>query len=447
VVSQKLTDYIKQQSQKGKDRETIVKKLTGSGWEKSQVEEAFSRFDKLGSRSSVSPRGDSSQKQSITSPFDLLSEAWSLYKSRFKTLVGVVLIPPLVTIVAFVVAAIAFAMLGLVFGLSSTFSVFDDGSVLAIVVFVVIFLAIFVIFFIIQVWGQVALVVAVKDSSEAIGIRESFKRSRSKILSFWWVMSLAGLIVVGGYILFLIPGLIIGVWFSLALYVLVSEDVRGMNALLKSREYVKGRWWAVFGRFFFIGLLSFTVYVVPSFLFEFLDLSWVGSIYSWLVSLVLTPVVVIYSFLLYKNIKFVKGDFEFTPTGKSKVALIVVGILGTLLIPVILGIIVLVAIDPAAQMSKARDAVRVSHQSSIKQKLDRYFLDEGEYPTGLDQLVPGYFPELPKDPSSDLEYEYVQLESGASYEFCVDYELEPRECVDPSSNLMEMFPLESDPVD
>jgi hypothetical protein len=411
VVSQKLTDYIKQQLQKGGDRKTITKELIDIGWEKSQVEEAFNQVDNLlGKQTSTSATTDiSKQAVGLTGPFDLLKEAWDLYKARIGTFLGVVLLPMLVLfllVVLFVIGGI-----------------------------------------VIQMWGQVALVVAVRDSSEAIGIKESFRRGRSKILSYWWLMCLSGLIVMGGYMLFVIPGVVFSIWFSFALYVLVSEDVRGMNALLKSREYVKGRWWAVFGRLLFIGLVSFTVYVVPSILFEFLDLSWVGSIYSWLVSLVLTPIVVAYSFLLYENIKSVKGDFEFTPTTKSKVAFIVVGILGFLVIPAILFAVVLVAINPAEQMSKARDAVRRSDQMSIKNTLEMYYIDEGAYPIELDQLVPEYLLQVPKDSDDELEYEYVQLEGGASYELCVDYESKPRECVDPSSNLIETFPSESYPVD
>jgi hypothetical protein len=380
-------------------------------------------------------------KKKLKSPTNLLKDTWDLYKVRIKTLLGIVLVLFLAIFVIGMAALFVFGILGFfVFPDSISYLPFSEqlaigeGNILITVTFFLLVVVLFILILVIQAWGQVALLYAIKDSDEEIGVKESFRRSRSKILSYFWLVFLNGLVVVGGFLLFVIPGIIFVVWFSLSTFVFVSEDIRGMNALLKSREYVRGRWLAVFGRFFFIGVLFLIVYAVPSYTFELLGMSSVGDIYEGISSLFINPFGVIYSFLLYKNLKSVKGEFEFTPATRTK-ATSIIGISGLLLIPILLGIVALVVINPSAQLSKARDAARASNQLSLKRSLEMYRIDKGKYPANLDQLIPEYLSKISEDLDSDSNYEYVQLERGESYQLCVVYENKPRECIGPSSGL------------
>ena len=52
----------------------------------------------------------------------------------------------------------------------------------------------------------------------------------------------------GGFFLFIIPGIIFVVWFSFAFSAVAIDETRALPALRLSKSLVQGRWWAVFWR-------------------------------------------------------------------------------------------------------------------------------------------------------------------------------------------------------
>jgi hypothetical protein len=81
---------------------------------------------------------------------------------------------------------------------------------------------------------------------ERTGWRESLSYALRHIHSLLWVTFLSGLIGIVGLVLCIVPGVYFWVAFSLAVPVLLTEDVRGRRALGRSRELVRGYWWRVF---------------------------------------------------------------------------------------------------------------------------------------------------------------------------------------------------------
>jgi len=181
---------------------------------------------------------------------------------------------------------------------------------------------------IVNFWGQVALIYAIKDSNENIGVRESFARAKSKINHFFIVSLISGFIVLGGFLFFAIPGIIFSIWFSFAKYIVITEDVQGMNALLKSREYVRGHWWVVLSRLMFLALLFigfylifdillFVLAMVLSFIIKASIAQLIISLLGKLIFIFVTPFATIYTYLIYDNLRNIKGSFEFQPSQKS----------------------------------------------------------------------------------------------------------------------------------
>jgi hypothetical protein len=82
------------------------------------------------------------------------------------------------------------------------------------------------------------------------------------VLPLLWVLVLSGLLIFGGLLFFIIPGLIVAISVTFAQYIYVSEDKRGMAALLASRALVGGRWFKVFRKIFGFMILTF----IPLFL-------------------------------------------------------------------------------------------------------------------------------------------------------------------------------------
>jgi len=81
--------------------------------------------------------------------------------------------------------------------------------------------------------------------------------------------------------------------------------------------------------------------------------------------------------------------------------LVVVAIIG------ILSAILLVTFSGPRE--KSRDAKRVSDIKQMKNALELYFADYGEYPISIADLVSEYLPDTPKDPYGDdyLYYPYI----------------------------------------
>jgi len=233
----------------------------------------------------------------------LLGDAWSIYKQRLGAFLGVMIIPTLITVIlGAVLTGNGFLSLSLLFSGQVV-----TGSGL------LIFLAILfvIIIFIIQIWSQIALLYAIKDREENIGAREAYRRGWRKILSFLWVGLLAGLAVLGGFLLLIVPGIIFAVWFSLTSFVLIAEDIKGVKALRKSKEYVKGRWGGVFWRFLFIGALSIILSQILALVFAFLPSSFKVGIIQLITGLFLTPLVMTYSFLVYSSLKALKNGSQY----------------------------------------------------------------------------------------------------------------------------------------
>ena len=75
------------------------------------------------------------------------------------------------------------------------------------------------------------------------------------------VTVLTTLAIIGGFILLIIPGILFAIWLSQSQFVYVFEGIAGKAALLRSKDYVSGRWWQVFGR---LMLPSLAVYALSA---------------------------------------------------------------------------------------------------------------------------------------------------------------------------------------
>jgi Flp pilus assembly protein TadD len=238
---------------------------------------------------------------------DLLGRAWAIYKERMWTLMAVgsaTVILPLVSLAV---------PLGLGYVMSQSM---PDLKAPIMVVCLLLALAGAIWS---GNWGMSAFLTAVVD--EQCGVREAFRQGRPKTLAHAWLGGLTALIVTGAYLLLGIPGVIFTVWFFFAPFVFIEEDVRGMNALLKSKEYVKGRWFGVCLRLLAVWLISALISSIP--------------IAGQVLALFLIPFGFIYTFLVYKDLKTLWGDTAFQPATRAKIGVLATGTAGYVL-PVVI---------------------------------------------------------------------------------------------------------------
>jgi len=220
----------------------------------------------------------------------LLDQAWEIYKKRPRVFLGIMTFPVFASLLLTAFSLLGASLLRLE---SAFFNALGLGMLMSSGV-----LTLGII--IIHLWSQTALLYAIKDREENIGIKESYRRGRNKIVSYFWISFLSGVVMAGGTLLFFVPGLVFFIWFSLASFVFISENKKGWSALMASKEYVKGNWRAVFWRFIFIGVISWLFFYLLTVLASFAAISGTVKIIGYGL---LTPMVTIYLFLIYENLK------------------------------------------------------------------------------------------------------------------------------------------------
>ncbi len=90
-------------------------------------------------------------------------------------------------------------------------------------------------------------------------MKERYAETAGKFGSFVWITILAGVMALSGYILFIFPGIFIQIMLMFSIVILFAENKVGLQALAQSWHYVRGHWWAVFGRVFLVAFLAAVV--------------------------------------------------------------------------------------------------------------------------------------------------------------------------------------------
>ncbi len=312
MIDQQLLDYIKKQLEQGVSRDQIRNTLFANNWQEKAVDEAFAFIE----NPQTVPQPPQA-RISLPSVSEHFAHAWQIYKNRFGTLLAIHILPTLAMSVLFAV----------LFGGSIT-AILLSGQLPEtrnLILMVIVGLILVIVTVVVQAWSQLALIYVIKDPHEKIGIKEAFKRAWPKVWAYWGIALLAGFITMGGVFLLIIPGIILGFWFSMALYILVAEDIKGMNALLKSKEYVRGKFGYIYGRILLVGLASMVIGGIAASVTE-------SQLLTTAINLLLTPFMLVYVYLMYTYLKAHKGAFDFNPTKSQKLPYLLIGAFGILVV-------------------------------------------------------------------------------------------------------------------
>lgn len=290
----------------------------------------------------------------LLGPVELWKEAWNITKSRFWILAACVVIPGILTTLVSLLGIAPFVTAILV---SSTMGVVPSLGLGLIVAIVLAIMAMMII----GTWQGIAFVFLIAEAQQKLGLVEAFKKGWPKIWGFWWLMFLEMAIIMGGLFPLVIPGLILAVSFVFGQYVYVLEGVSGLKALRISRAYIRGRAWKLLGRMIFLALPAFVIGMVQAGITAVIGKeseTIVGIVVS-LLSLPVTITTSAYMYLLYQNAKSTTPaiDMASLDQGKKKwIFLAIWGSVGFWLLPLgIIAGIILTAINPTAQLQKARE--------------------------------------------------------------------------------------------
>lgn len=151
-------------------------------------------------------------------------------------------------------------------------------------------------------WGFMALLKALRD--ERLTWQGAYHEALSLVGSYALLMFLYALLVGAGFFLLVIPGFLAAVWFSFVSYVLVFEEARIVDCLRRSREYVRGRFWAVLWRHLALVLAAMGAYI---FLLLILGILQLPDVLTELLltgaNTVVVPITSVYVLLMYRELK------------------------------------------------------------------------------------------------------------------------------------------------
>jgi len=252
--------------------------------------------------------GSPSTGKELRSLGELFRDTWGLFKARFLTLICLYLLSVVFIVLAAGMVAGSGFLLVSVLPISKNILI---GGLIAVGI---------IAGSIAMSWGMAAFTIATVDDD--LGVRDALGMGWGSVWRFIWVSLLFGFIVGGGFLLFLVPGVIFLVWFLFSAFVVVSEEERGLGALLKSKEYVRSQWFDVFLRAFVIWLVSVGLSVIPL----------VGPI----LSLLFIPFMMLFIRLIYDDLRGLKGRGTLHPSMGTKFKWIGTGALGYAVFPVLL---------------------------------------------------------------------------------------------------------------
>lgn len=159
---------------------------------------------------------------------------------------------------------------------------------------------------------QGLVVQAVRDIQD--GVRDlslgGLFRSISKVLGpLLWTAILVGLGVFAGFLLFVVPGLVLLTWWAVAAPVVVCEVRTPTQAIARSRELVRGHGWQVFG----VLLVTFLLVLIADLLLASLANAVSGGDVAFAVAqlvagTITAPVFALASAVLYLELLQLKGE-------------------------------------------------------------------------------------------------------------------------------------------
>ena len=223
-------------------------------------------------------------------PIRLLSESWKFYRTHLITLLKLIIAPLLLTLILVGIAAV------IVFATGGRQLSFLIPALIAAAVFAVI----------ISLLGRTSLIQFIVHPESYSGLFSLYKSIWPILGKFLLTQALAGLFILLGLVLLIIPGLILAVRYLFVPFVVLAEGKSGKAALTQSSQYVKGKFWGIVGRSLFIGLLS----IIISVLSTQINNTLLSSLLQLIMALVVAPLTTIYFYHLYQASKLGANDLS-----------------------------------------------------------------------------------------------------------------------------------------
>lgn len=238
-------------------------------------------------------------KQKITPVYDLLESAINIWWKNLLKFVKVYLWGALFTLIPVVIMFLL--ILSTYSSLASSLFVLVPILILSGVCFLAVIYLLFCTY--------IGTFLLVKNNYQGNEL-EIFKETRKYFWDYFWLSILTAILIILWTLLLIIPGIIFSVFYSFAVYVFFFENIKGMAAIRKSLNLVKGYWWPVFGRFIVIGIALWIFTVIISIPLYFTnDKSYFYSFWSFIIQIInflVGPISLLYFYQIYQDLSRIK---------------------------------------------------------------------------------------------------------------------------------------------
>lgn len=376
----------------------------------------------------------------LPDPIALAREAWVIYKKLFWKTIGI----GLAALAGVVILSLTIGIIGVVgfFSLGAKFNISIASLSGILIVLTILGISL------ISSWAMAAVILLISRWRKEEKIRKLFKDSKPLIIPFFLTSILSGLLSTGAFFLFIIPGIIFSIWFSMWKFVFILEGKRGLAALHASREYIRGRFWGVVWR-------AIAVYLPMILLGVIISREGTGGVAGGihgayeLLSLFLIPFYIMYDFVLFTYLQKTAGaTLQKVPTksGLLYIAVPVIGYIAVVLISIIAVPAVVRFISsfgssgiPGNDTMLSTGSKSVKSSTAIVYGLTNYYLTHKEFPTNLDLLTKSkILTTIPEEPTTNKQYRYSVLKNGQDFRLCTPVSIQPEKCVSTESKSFDL---------
>ncbi len=214
---------------------------------------------------------------------EVFTETWKLYQRRALPILAVISLTTAVVVVLMVAVGVL-----LVLWAGDAAAIYEkltsgvSREILAVIALPVALMLLLVIS-----WSQAAAVAASID--DRLSVIDALRAGCKFCFPMALIASLYIGIVMTGFGLLVVPGVVVLVSMAFCFYVMVDEGVTGLNALLRSRRYVFGHWRDTFVKLSLVWLLSIIISLLP--------------VAGQLLSFLFTPYLMLFMAVVYYDLK------------------------------------------------------------------------------------------------------------------------------------------------
>ncbi|HEV3472972.1 MAG TPA: hypothetical protein VG408_07165 [Actinomycetota bacterium] len=152
--------------------------------------------------------------------------------------------------------------------------------------------------------------------------RVSLAAARGRLGPLMWLALISGVLLLLAFLALVIPGIYLWVAWSVAVPVLMTEDLRGIKALSRSRGLIKGTWWPAFGVLLVGAVVSIAVSMVLGLIFQtgadepsLGEGLTMGTLQEMVTQIIVLPFVASLAGVLYFELRRIKETGEGLPPG------------------------------------------------------------------------------------------------------------------------------------